>query len=171
MSKDQMRYKELVDDALRNVVRQALARVAESGLPGNHHLYVSFRSSYPGVLAPEHLRQKYPEEITIVLQHQFWGLTVGEDSFEITLSFNGVHELLSVPFGALTGFVDPSVRFGLQFQVEGEDDESTATASLGNRGDIPNSVDLEDQPVEVPAPGSDTAEGENIVTLDQFRKK
>ena len=166
-----MRYKELVDDALRGVVRKALARVAESGLPGNHHLYVSFRSHYPGVLAPEHLRQKFPDEITIVLQHQFWGLTVGEDSFEITLSFNGVHELLSVPFDALTGFVDPSVRFGLQFQVEGNDDESTEGATDGDTSDIPSTMDLGDEPIEVPIAGSDSADGENIVTLDQFRKK
>ena len=166
-----MHYKELVDDALRGVVRKALARVAESGLPGNHHLYVSFRSHYPGVLAPEHLRQKFPDEITIVLQHQFWGLTVGEDSFEITLSFNGVHELLSVPFDALTGFVDPSVRFDLQFQVEGNDDESTEGATDGDTSDIPSTMDLGNEPIEVPTAGSDSADGKNIVTLDQFRKK
>ena len=166
-----MHYKELVDDALRGVVRKALARVAESGLPGNHHLYVSFRSHYPGVLAPEHLRLKFPDEITIVLQHQFWGLTVGEDSFEITLSFNGVHELLSVPFDALTGFVDPSVRFDLQFQVEGNDDESTEGATDGDTSDIPSTMDLGNEPIEVPTAGSDSADGENIVTLDQFRKK
>ena len=172
MSKDQMHYKELVDDALRNVVRQALARVAESGLPGNHHLYVSFRSHYPGVLAPEHLRQKYPDEITIVLQHQYWGLAVGEDSFEITLSFNGVHELLSVPFGAITGFVDPSVRFGLQFQVEGdESDDAADSASVTGESGIPNTMDISEETIDVPQAGSDSADGENIVTLDQFRKK
>ena len=171
MSKDQMHYKELVDDALRGVVRQALTRVAESGLPGNHHLYVSFRSHYPGVLAPEHLRQKYPDEITIVVQHQFWGLTVGEDSFEITLSFNGVHELLLVPFGALTGFVDPSVRFGLQFQVEGNDDESSESETAGANSEVSSTMDLGAEPIDVPQPDGDSTNGENIVTLDQFRKK
>ena len=166
-----MRYKELVDDALRNVVRQALARVSESGLPGNHHLYVSFRANYPGVLAPDHLRRKFPDEITIVLQHQYWGLTVGEDSFEITLSFNGVHELLSIPFSAITGFVDPSVRFGLQFQVEGDEAEGAEQESATVGDSLANTAEFGDQPIDPPAAGSDGSDGENIVTLDQFRKK
>ncbi len=164
MSKDQMRYKELVDDALRGVLRQALNRVADSGLPGNHHLYVSFRSHYPGVLVPDHLRQKYPDEITIVLQHQFWGLSVGEHGFEVTLSFNGANEQLAVPFAAITGFVDPSVRFGLQFQVEGEDANEAAPVVVGR--DMANT-----QEVDAEQPDGDPADGENIVTLDQFRKK
>ena len=102
----------------------------------------------------------------------FGALPSVKDSFEITLSFNGVHELLSVPFGAITGFVDPSVRFGLQFQVDGDDDdESAESGSITGSNEIPNAMDLGDLPIEVPEAGSDTSEGENIVTLDQFRKK
>ena len=167
MSKDQMHYKELVDDALRNVVREALSRVEDSGLPGNHHLYVSFRSHYPGVLVPDHLSQKYPDEITIVLQNQFWALSVGENSFEVTLSFNGAHELLSVPFGAITGFVDPSVRFGLQFQGDGADE----AAPLGGGEDMPGTMEVSDKRIDAASSDSDVTDSEKIVTLDQFRKK
>ncbi len=167
MSKDQMRYKELVDDALRNVVREALSRVEGSGLPGNHHLYVSFHSRYPGVVVPDHLSQKFPDEITIVLQHQFWALSVGEDSFEVALSFNGVRELLSIPFGAITGFVDPSVRFGLQFQGDGGDE----AAPLGGGEDIPGAIEVGEERIDPASPYNDVADGEKIVTLDHFRKK
>ena len=162
-----MHYQELVDDALRGVVRRALGRVAASGLPGNHHLYLSFRSHHPGVRVPDHLREKHPDEITIVLQHQFWGLSVAEDGFEVTLSFNGVHEPLSVPFAALTGFVDPSVRFGLQFRVAGEgtgDGEGMAEADSEPGGTA------EGAEADADAEGA-AADGEKIVTLDQFRKK
>ena len=122
MSKDLMNYKAMVEGALRDVVRVALARIADSGLPGNHHLYLTFRTRFTGVLMPEYLRQKHPEEMTIVLQHQFWGLSVHDDSFSITLSFNNERELLAVPFAAVTGFVDPSVEFGLQFHAGPESD-------------------------------------------------
>lgn len=164
-----MHYQELVDDALRGVVRRALARVAASGLPGNHHLYLSFRAHHPGVRVPDHLREKYPDEITIVLQHQFWRLSVAEDGFEVTLSFNGVHEPLSVPFAALTGFVDPSVRFGLQFRGAGEgagdgDGEGTAGADAEPEGTA------EGAEADTSAQGA-AADGEKIVTLDRFRKK
>ncbi|HXQ67869.1 MAG TPA: ClpXP protease specificity-enhancing factor SspB [Alphaproteobacteria bacterium] len=113
-----LRYDKMVEDALRGVVRRSLAQVAKNGFPGSHHFYVTFRTAAPGVVLPEHLRAQYPEEMTIVLQYQFWGLEVAEDAFEVTLSFNKAHERLRVPFAALTGFVDPSVRFGLQFKGE-----------------------------------------------------
>ena len=116
MARDLMNYKEMIERSLKNVVRESLTRSAEKGLPGNHHFYVSFRTHFPGVLIPDHLRKSYPDEMTIVLQNQFWGLTVREESFEITLSFDGNHELLSIPLAAVTGFVDPSVEFGLQFE-------------------------------------------------------
>ena len=168
-----MHYQELVDDALRGVVRRALGRVAASGLPGNHHLYLSFRSHHPGVRVPDHLRERYPDEITIVLQHQFWGLAVAEEGFEVTLSFNGVHEPLSVPFAALTGFVDPSVRFGLQFGAAGEnaraDDGRDGTAGA----DAEPGGAAEGAEADGSAEGAEggAAEGEKIVTLDRFRKK
>lgn len=112
---DRFHYDALVDDALRSVVRRVLAQVADKGLPGSHHFYISFRSADPGVQLPDYLRAKYPEEMTIVLQHQYWDLVVHNDYFEVTVSFNKQQERIKVPFGALSAFVDPSVRFGLQF--------------------------------------------------------
>src|SRR5262249_52138154 len=115
MTKDFMSYKELMDRALRGVVREALGRVAKTGLPGSHHIYVTFRTRSPGVELADRLRQRFPDDMTIVLQHQFWGLEVGEDHFAVTLSFNKLHERLVIPFAAITSFVDPAVQFGLQF--------------------------------------------------------
>ena len=112
---DRFHYDALVDDALRSVVRRVLTQVADKGLPGSHHFYISFRSTDPGVVLPEYLRAKYPEEMTIVLQHQYWDLVIGPDYFEVTVSFNKQQERIKVPFAALSAFVDPSVRFGLQF--------------------------------------------------------
>jgi hypothetical protein len=122
MANDSMRYDLLVQDALKGVVRKVLTDAARDGLPGDHHFYVSFRTDAPGVRVSPRLREKYPTDITIVLQHQFWDLTVTEQSFEVGLSFSGIPERLFVPFDALTGFFDPSVQFGLKFepQVEGE---------------------------------------------------
>ena len=112
---DRFHYDALVDDALRSVVRRVLTQVAEKGLPGSHHFYISFRSTDPGVQLPDYLRAKYPEEMTIVLQHQYWDLILGANHFEVTVSFNKQQERIKVPFAALSAFVDPSVRFGLQF--------------------------------------------------------
>jgi len=112
---DRFHYDALVDDALRSVVRRVLRQVADKGLPGSHHFYISFRSNDPGVQLPEYLRAKYPEEMTIVLQHQYWDLVLTEEFFEVTVSFNKQQERIKVPFAALSAFVDPSVRFGLQF--------------------------------------------------------
>ena len=113
---DRLHYDLLVEDALRGVVRRVLADVASNGLPGAHHFYVSFKTSEPGVMIPDYLRAKYPEDMTIVLQHRYWGLEIADDAFEVTVSFNRQNERLRVPFAALTAFVDPSVRFGLQFE-------------------------------------------------------
>lgn len=152
MGRDLLRYDKMVEDALRGVVRQSLAQVAKSGFPGNHHFYLTFRTNFPGVDIPEYLRTQYPEEMTIVLQYQFWGLEVGDRAFEVTLSFNKVHERLRIPYAALTGFVDPAVQFGLQFKGE--------IAGEGARAK---------------EPASDAAEGAEdkgqVVTLDAFRKK
>jgi hypothetical protein len=116
MSKDALRYDRMVENALRDVVREALGLVAERGLPGNHHFYISFRTDHPGVEMPEYLRTKYPEEITIVLQYQFWALETEGEQFSVVLSFNDRRERLVVPYAALTGFADPSVKFALRFQ-------------------------------------------------------
>ena len=157
MSKDLMNYKAMVEGALRDVVRVALARIADSGLPGNHHLYLTFRTRFAGVLMPEYLRQKHPEEMTIVLQHQFWGLSVHDDSFSITLSFNNERELLAVPFAAVTGFVDPSVEFGLQFHAGPESDAAEQ---------LPGA-----RQAETGQPPPSSAEDDNVVALDRFRKE
>jgi len=117
MSVDHIRYDLLAQEALRGVVRRVLIDVAKTGLPGEHHLYISFDTQAPGVRLSQRMREKYPEEMTIVLQHQFWDLIVTEHSFEVGLSFAGVPERVLVPFDALKGFFDPSVQFGLQFET------------------------------------------------------
>lgn len=121
--KDLIRYDLLVQDALRSVVRKVLADTAKDGLPGEHHFYISFRTDYPGVRLSNRLREKYPQEMTIVLQHQFWDLGVTEHAFEIGLSFSGIPERLLIPYDALTGFFDPSVQFGLKFETQDDDEE------------------------------------------------
>ncbi|MEW6257579.1 MAG: ClpXP protease specificity-enhancing factor SspB [Pseudomonadota bacterium] len=116
-STDQIRYDLLAQDALRGVVRRVLADVARDGLPGDHHFFIAFDTRAPGVKLSQRMREKYPEEMTIVLQHQFWDLIVSDTAFEVGLSFGGIPERLSVPFSALKGFFDPSVKFGLQFEL------------------------------------------------------
>ena len=118
MGKDHIGYDDLVDNALRGAMREVMLRVAENGLSGSHHLYITFRTGFPGVDIPGYLRDRYPDELTIVLQHQFWGLEVTEEGFSVTLSFNKAREYVSVPFAALTRFADPGVKFGLQFEIK-----------------------------------------------------
>ena len=121
MSVDHIRYDLLTQQALRAVVRRVLSDVAKAGsLPGEHHFYVTFDTRAPGVKLSSRMREQYPEEMTIVLQHQFWDLAVSDAHFEVALSFNGVSEKLHVPFEAIKGFFDPSVQFGLQFEPQGE---------------------------------------------------
>jgi len=123
MAKDLIRYDLLVQDALKGVVRKVLSDAAREGLHGDHHFYISFRTDFPGVRLSQRLRDKYPQEMTIVLQHQFWDLGVTEHAFEVGLSFSNVPERLLIPFDGLTGFFDPSVQFGLKFEVQGELEE------------------------------------------------
>lgn len=117
-------YDQKVQSALRQVVRSILEDTAQNGLPGDHHFYVAFRTQAEGVDIPAHLRARFPEEMTIVLQHKFWGLKVEGDHFQIGLSFNRKPEFLTIPFAAITGFVDPSVQFALQFQDDTSEDET-----------------------------------------------
>jgi hypothetical protein len=124
--KDLIRYDLLVQDALKGVVRKVLIDTAKDGLPGEHHFYISFRTDYPGARLSNRLREKYPQEMTIVLQHQFWDLGVTDHAFEIGLSFSGVPERLLIPFDALTGFFDPSVQFGLKFDTQSDEEEEAA---------------------------------------------
>jgi hypothetical protein len=118
MSTDLIRYDLLVQEALRGVVRKVLTDAAREGLPGEHHFYISFRTDAPGVRVPQRMRDKFPDEMTIILQHQFWDLIVGDERFEVGLSFSNVPEHVVVPYDALTGFFDPSVQFGLKFEVQ-----------------------------------------------------
>jgi hypothetical protein len=165
MPQDLYAYDEMVETALKGVVREALQRAARNGLRGGHHFYITFRTGAPGVTIPAYLRTKYPGEMTVVLQHQFWGLEVSEEGFAVTLSFQSRMERLSIPFAAVTAFADPSVQFGLQFGVPAAVEESSGLPAT-----LPPAE--EGQP---PAVESATAAGERpaaeIVTLDKFRKR
>ena len=151
MSVDLIRYDLLVQDALRGVVGRVLTDVARDGLPGEHHLYLAFDTCAPGVRISPRLKERYPEEMTIVLQHQFWDLIVTDQFFEVGLSFNGIPERLHVPYAALKGFFDPSVKFGLQFEsVEDEDDADAE----GDGSEAPTAVPTpigESRPTSVPS--------------------
>jgi len=162
MAKDLMNYSALVEDALKSVVATALKRVAESGLPGGHHFYLSFRTDHAATRVSEALKAQYPEEMTIVLQHQYWDLRIDEAAFEVTLSFNKMPERLHVPFAALTGFFDPSVQFGLQFRGGSG---PTEVAKVPTLAPPPGS------PTPPPTSAPPAEEAAKIVSIDQFRKK
>ena len=155
MGKDHIGYDELMDNALRGAMRTVMERVAENGLMGSHHLYITFRTDFPGVDVPDHLRDRYPDELTIVMQHQYWGLEVTEQGFSVTLSFNKVREHISIPFAALTSFADPGVKFGLQFesQTTGHSSNLKLVADPGEASDGDDSdkaVSIEDGLQEIP---------------------
>lgn len=119
-------YEQLQQDAMRGVVRAVLSQIVKSGLPGEHHFYISFLTQAPGVILSKRLKEKYPHEMTIVLQHHFWDLIVSEDRFEVKLTFDGIPERLVVPYRAIKVFIDPSVRYGLQFEDASSDRETPA---------------------------------------------
>ena len=135
MATDHIRYDILAQEALRGVVRTVLADVAEKGLPGEHHFKITFATAAPGVRLSDRMRAQYPEAMTIVLQHQFWDLVVGDDAFEVGLSFGGVPERLTVPFAAITAFYDPAVQFGFQFETI--EVEAGGEARCGRAADKP----------------------------------
>jgi uncharacterized protein len=158
---DMMHYDAMVHDALRGVVKAALKRAASpGGLPGEHHFYITFKTDAPGVSGPEDLLAKYPEEMTIVLQHQYWDLAPGETFFVVTLKFGGEPKKLSVPYAALTRFYDPSVQFLLTFEPAPVAEAETAAPAPAK----PKAV----EPAKEEAPAG---EEEKVVSLDQFRKK
>ena len=126
-------YEALAQQAMRGVVRDVLARTARSGLPGEHHFYISFDTLAPGVVLSKRLREKYPGEMTIVLQHRFWDLFVNDDRFEVKLTFDGIPERLVIPFDAIKVFFDPSVRYGLQFEAADLMADSTGSAAPAPR--------------------------------------
>jgi uncharacterized protein len=152
-------YDEIVQEALRAVVGRVLGEVEETGLPGDHHFYITFKTQAPGVNIPSHLIARFPDEMTIVLQQKFWDLKVGQDGFSVGLSFNRVPSHLFIPFGAITAFVDPAVDFGLQFQV--------------SNGDITPEPhdDAENDDPDNSAEQDEADDGSNVVTVDFGRKK
>lgn len=167
MPREQLRYDRMVETALRGVVRDALTQVAERGLPGNHHFYLTFRTGYPGVSIPDYLTAQYPNEMTIVLQFQYYGLEVTEERFEVTLSFNNVHERLVIPFAAISTFADPSVNFALQFQPAAAP-EAAEVAAMPTRATAERKDEAKPAAAEEPAEPPKRGE---VVTLDAFRKK
>ena len=158
-----MRYDRMVERALRGVVRDAVNEVIADGLSGEHHFYITFLTDHPGVKIPDYLRERYPGEMTIVLQYQFYDLEVDEKMMAVTLSFNNVPERLEIPLPAITIFADPSVNFALQFQpLEGPTDDGDGGEKKGKKKSKEKSEDGE------AAPAKKTGE---VVSLDQFRKK
>jgi len=151
---DEMHYEQLAQDALRGVIRAALERAASpGGIPGAHHFYITFKTRAPGVSVPPDILAKYPDEMTVVLQHQFWDLAVEPDLFSVMLKFGGMPKVLTAPYTAVTRFYDPSVQFLLQFEppeiLEGEPEP----------------------PAPAPKPKPSGEDGPKVVSLDQFRKK
>jgi hypothetical protein len=155
---DLMHYDAMAQDALRGVVKAALKRAAQEGLPGEHHFYITFKTRAPGVSAPPELLAKYPDEMTIVLQRQFWDLAPGETFFSVTLSFGKEPKKLSIPYAAVTCFYDPSVQFRLVFEVPAAAPEPVEAA--------PSPAPKKAQTAAAPA-----ADAPKVVSLDQFRKK
>lgn len=156
-------YDEIVQEALRAVVGRVLGEIERGGseLPGNHHFYITFKTGAAGVSIPAHLKERFPDEMTIVLQNKFWDLEVRPDGFTVGLSFNQIPAKLEIPFAAITAFVDPAVDFGLQFQASSEEMEAEPHESAENDGE------------HGPSGGDDKAgdDGSNVVTVDFGRKK
>ncbi|MEY9178971.1 hypothetical protein ABIG06_000677 [Bradyrhizobium sp. USDA 326] len=172
MATDHIRYDVLARDALRGVLRKVLTDAAAHGLPGEHHFFITFVSRAEGVKLSPRLLAQYPEEMTIILQHQFWDLTVLEDRFEVGLSFGGIPERLVVPFSAIKSFLDPSVKFGLQFDTSDVAEvapENLPAAPAPSAVSVPAPATEETEATDEPPPPSQG--GAEVVRLDRFRKK
>lgn len=183
MTSDPLCYDQWIADALLSVVTRSLAVAADEGLPGEHHFYVTFKTDAPGVEMPSHIKARYPEEMTIVLQHQFWDLLVDDDVFEVTLKFQGRNTRLRVPMAAVTAFADPSVNFGLQLKAV-DPDEVLELADMDGTEDVSAKavsgdaaaarVLAEPQAAEdgnEPDEEADEPKKGEVITLDAFRKK
>ncbi|MEJ8474716.1 SspB family protein [Roseibium algae] len=185
MAEDLLRYDILIQDALRGAVKKILAEVGRTGLPGEHHFYIAFDTNAPGVRISQRLKERYPEEMTVVMQHQFWDLAIGEHAFEVGLSFGGVPEKLLVPYSSIKGFFDPSVQFALEFDPgktaeELPEDLLEAVEELTKAEKLAEDIVAkvpEDSDAEVAtsdkkddkAPAGDSTGA--VVSLDAFRKK
>ncbi len=173
MSSDALRYDQWIAEALLSVVTRSIRFAATEGLPGEHHFYISFQTNHPGVEMPDHLRARYPEEMTIVLQHQYWDLLIDDKVFEVTLKFSGRKTRLRVPLGAITAFTDPSVSFGLQLKVT---ESGTSTPEVASDEELapqiaePLAIKSE-EPGEENAPKEEEPKKGEVIALDAFRKK
>ena len=161
MPQDLFHYDRMIEQALRGVVREALLRASREGLPGAHHFYIGFATREPGVELPASLRAKFPDEMTIVIQHQFWDLEIREDAFSVTLSFQRQPERLAIPFAAIKSFADPSVNFALEFA-------SPVTASAASE---PAESPALPAPIAAPPPAAEERTTGEVVALDAFRKR
>ncbi|MBB4002257.1 MAG: SspB family protein [Aurantimonas endophytica] len=196
MGQDLIRYDVLAQDALRGVIRKVIGEVVKTGLPGDHHFFITFLTSAPGVRISSRLREKYPELMTIVIQHQYWDLQVNDTAFEVGLSFSDIPERLLVPFSAIRGFYDPAVNFELEFDVRGMDaaneqpelvgeatgepakPQSIAPARAAKPAKLPGKGKAATAAAENTADGSAESDGKaaskkeaEVVSLDAFRKK
>ncbi len=184
MAKDYIGYQALLDAALRGVVRDALLRIEKQGLIGAHHFYLTFKTGFPGVDIPSFLVEQYPDEMTIILQHQFWGLKVRQDDFEVALTFRKLPATLVIPFAALTKFFDPGVPFGLEIKSVEDGDSKPAAKPVPKAVPqqpeatvLPHKAELQPEKDEDDKPDGDKPEGEKpsgageVVSLDSFRKK
>ena len=166
MADDLIGYENLMQDALRSVVRAALQEAASPrGIPGKHHFYITFRTHAPGVVIPDPLRARYPDEMTIVLEHQFWDLEVYADRFRVILKFSGQPQPITIPLAAITRFFDPSVKFGLQFEQHHNDEARMAS------GDDVGHPAPRDAAAAGDTPAPPAASDNSVVSLDAFRKK
>ncbi len=187
MAEDHIRYDILAQEALRGVMRKVLAEVARTGLPGNHHFFITFLTGAPGVRISTRLHERYPEQMTIVLQFQYWDLKVTDTGFEVGLSFSDIPEKLEIPFSAVRGFYDPSVNFELEFDVKPEavaeapaeppatlkkPEAVKAPAAASKKGEQRRKDDkkVDDKTAET-VPAEAAGKGADVVSLDAFRKK
>ncbi len=176
---DLIRYDVLTQEALRGVIRKVLEEVATAGLPGDHHFFITFDTTFPGVRLSKRMRERYPESMTIVIQHTYWNLNTGDTAFEVDLTFNDIRERLRIPYAAVQAFFDPSVKFGLQFDVEAATAGNTEMVDINADGDTKLSGATDEEAGEEAAgENPETTEGEtpntgdaDVVSLDSFRKK
>jgi hypothetical protein len=163
-------YPAMIDNAMRSVVRTAISQVAEHGLPGDHHFFVSFLTTHPDVDVSPAIMARYPEEMTVVIQHQYWDLQVHKDHFSLMLSFNNIPEKLVIPFAALTAFADPSIKFGLQFHSRDweEDEEEVHCPATGKTGrELPPEASFDEDP---PSETKEIANDTKVISIDAWRK-
>lgn len=187
LPEDLIRYDVLTQEALRDVIRKVLLEVASSGLPGEHHFFITFRTDHPSVRLSARMRERYPEEMTIVIQHSYWDLKITDTYFEIDLSFDDILERLRVPFSSLKGFFDPHVKFGVQFDaeyleaangdvevvLEGSDDDGEVAKlpQVAEKREVATTDKKSKAKKKDDTPDEENTEGAEIVSLDQFRKK